>query len=398
MAKPVPLVGMIGLIVKEPVLKELGIASDSAELAEIRKTLKPFSTVLQQRLNHPTDEDRASRLTAQDLYARIEAEFVSELKQKLKPDQFVRLQQIHWQRWGIRSIEDEQVAETLQLSQDQQASLAAVKLDYQSRRKEVEREQRGMPATRSQKLADLDQEQLEKYKQILTADQLAKFEELKGKPFELVESKPSTTNPPEMPIRTHPGGLISLVVMEPVLKELGIDNSSPQVEELSRLSRAHAQDLRQQLTSENGAKNIRERARLIESNLQAKYDPELKKVLTPEQMRRLQEIYFQQLGTQAFFDADVVKTLQISREQQSKAEELIREALRTSRDLLNPPGGGRTVGEPVSPEDQKQIQAAFEEMNSKVTQILTDAQREKWDELKGKPFDLTRLRRTPTPR
>lgn len=403
-AKTTPLVGMIGLIVKEPVLNELGIAKDSSELAEIRKVLKPFSTVLQQRLSQPTDEDRASRLNPQDLYAKVEAEFVAELKQKLKSEQFTRLQQIHWQRWGIRSIEDEQVAQTLDLSQEQLARLAAIRLHHQARQKQLEGQQRelrgqgGNVEEFKQKFLDLDQERLDQYNQILTADQLAKFEELIGKPFELVESKPSVTNSTGMPIRTRPGGLMSLAIMEPVLKELGIDHTSPQVLELSKLSKAHSQDLRQQLTSENPVKDIREKTRLIEANLQAKYDAELKKLLTSEQMRRLQEIHLQQMGTQAFSHADVVTTLQISKEQQLKIEGLVVDVLRKSREWLNPPGGGRPVGDPVSEEIQKKIQEAVEEMNSKADQILTKSQREKWEEMKGKPFDLTRLRRSAMPR
>ena len=99
--KPVPLRGMISLIVREPIQRELGIENDSPELESIRKLLKPLSTVLNQRLNYPTEEDKAERLNAQQLYGKVEAEFVLELKKLLRPEQYARLKQIHWQRWGL---------------------------------------------------------------------------------------------------------------------------------------------------------------------------------------------------------------------------------------------------------------------------------------------------------
>ena len=99
--KPVPLRGIISLIVREPVQRELGIGNDSPELESIRNLLKPLSMVLNQRLNYPTEEDKAERLTPQQLYSKVEAEFVLELKKLLKPEQFTRLKQIHWQRWGM---------------------------------------------------------------------------------------------------------------------------------------------------------------------------------------------------------------------------------------------------------------------------------------------------------
>ena len=125
--KPVPLPGMISLIVREPVQRELGIESDSPELEDIRKLIKPFSTVLNQRLNNPTDEDKAERLTAQQLYGKVEAEIVLELKKLLKPEQFARLEQIHWQRWGLQAVMDPVVLNELEITEDQRAKLSAMK-------------------------------------------------------------------------------------------------------------------------------------------------------------------------------------------------------------------------------------------------------------------------------
>ena len=67
----------------------------------------------------------------------VEAEFVAELQQRLKPEQFTRLQQIHWQRWGIIAIEDPELARQLELSPEQQEQLATVRRQIKTRRSEL---------------------------------------------------------------------------------------------------------------------------------------------------------------------------------------------------------------------------------------------------------------------
>ena len=400
-AKPAHLVGMIGLIVREPVLKELGIANDSQELAEIRQTLKPFSAVLQQRLNHPTEEDRAHPMTAQDLYAKVEAEFVSDLKSKLTPEQFTRLQQIHWQRWGIRSIEDSELATQLELTHEQISKAAAARLDVQARRKELEvqrREQQQKGANVAefrQRIQDLDQELATKYGEILTSEQSEKFAVLKGKPFDLPDNPPNTNA--GMPVRTTPGGTVALAMMEPVLEELGINPVSPTVMELRKLSRAHAAELQQLLRSRSGGLDVRENARRIEHELQVKYDVDLKKLLTPDQFNRLYQIHWQRLGTEAFNDPEIIQTLEISAEQQARLVALNLEIFKRTRELLNPPEG-RPVGAPISEEVQKKLQEAVADKTARAFEILSKNQQGTWAEIQGKPFDLSLLRRSVQPR
>ena len=396
-AKPVPLVGMIALIVKEPVQKELGIEPDSQELAEIKEILKPFSQVLQQRLNRPTEDDRG--LTAQSLYARIESEFVSKLKLQLKPEQFRRLQEIHWQRWGIRSLEDGAMAEALALTDDQIEKIAVTKTEMENRKKELEKQRRDRKRQGEntdefpQKFLELDGELGRRYREILTSDQFDRFTELKGAAFELVETSAPANRSSGMPVATRPGGLMSLAVMEPVMNELGLDPTSPAVAELHKLSRAHSLELRQRLQSKESGVDVREAARDVESKLQTKYDVELKAVLTPDQFTRLRQIHWQRLGADAFSDGEVTRLLQITSEQQAQLATLNLEVFQKVRQLLNPPGGGRPVGASVSDEIKKQIQNSVTDREARIQQILTTTQQEQWTKLKGKPFDLETLRK-----
>ena len=385
--KPVPLRGMISLIVREPVQRELGIESDSPELENIRKLIKPFSTVLNQRLNNPTEEDKAERLNAQQLYAKVEAEFVLELIKLLKPEQFVRLKQIHWQRWGLQAIQDPDLANQLEITADQSNKLSAVNLDIEKQRREI-RAQSG--DDRAAKFQELDADRNRKYTELLTAEQLARFERLKGKPFDL--PAPATAGTPVNvavggPIRTRPGGLMAFALREPILKELGIKNDSPVVAEIRKLSEAHSAELRKELRNINPV--IRERVQETETKLQGQYDLELQKLLTEEQFVRLRQIHWQQLGLQALNDADVAKALAITKDQKEQLIAVELAFFKNVRELLNPPDG-RPVG-PVPPEIQKKMKLARDEQEIKVNQILTEVQRNQFAELKGKPFELELL-------
>ena len=385
--KPVPLRGMISLIVREPVQRELGIESDSPELENIRKLIKPFSTVLNQRLNNPTEEDKAERLNAQQLYAKVEAEFVLELIKLLKPEQFVRLKQIHWQRWGLQAIQDPDLANQLEITADQSNKLSAVNLDIEKQRREI-RAQSG--DDRAAKFQELDADRNRKYTELLTAEQLARFERLKGKPFDL--PAPATAGTPVNvavggPIRTRPGGLMAFALREPILKELGIKNDSPVVAEIRKLSEAHSAELRKELRNINPV--VRERVQETEVKIQGQYDLELQKLLTPEQFVRLRQIHWQQLGLQALNDTYVVEALAITKDQKEQLAALELAFFKNVRELLNPPDG-RPVG-PVPPEIQKKVKEARDEQETKVNQILTQVQRNQFAELKGKPFELELL-------
>ena len=385
--KPVPLRGMISLIVREPIQRELGIENDSPELESIRKLLKPLSTVLNQRLNYPTEEDKAERLNAQQLYGKVEAEFVLELKKLLRPEQYARLKQIHWQRWGLQAIQDPDLANQLEITVDQLNKLSAVNLDIETRRKEI-RPQGG--DNLEAKVQELDAERNKKYTEVLTPEQLAKFEQLKGKPFDL--PAPATSATPTNvaaggPIRTRPGGLMAFALREPILKELGIENDSPVVAEIRKLSEAHTTELRKELRAINPV--VRERVQEAEVKLQGQYDLELKKLLTPEQFVRLRQIHWQQLGLQALNEADVAKALAITQEQKEQLAAVELAFFKNVRELLNP-RDARPVG-PVSAEIQKKMKLARDEQETKVNQILTQVQRNQFAELKGKPFELELL-------
>jgi hypothetical protein len=109
----------------------------------------------------------------------------------------------------------------------------------------------------------------------------------------------------------------------------------------------------------------------------------LAEILLPNQLKRLNEIYIQQAGTQALQDEDVAKTLGISdaqKDQITKVREANREAMRSQGQ------------EAFAGLDGEARAAKFAEMrkanDDKVLAVLTAAQRTKFEEMKGKPFTM----------
>lgn len=389
-------VGMIALITMDAVLTELGVEKNSDEHVKIRELLQRFPGELNRRLNNPTEEDRSRQLTAKQLYAVVESELVSDLKKLLKPEQFTRLRQIHWRQRGIDSVNDPDVATPLGISDDQKQKLASADEEMNNQRKAFDKQREELRAKGEgldeiqKKIQDLETEKTAKYNAILTADQREKLTVLMGKPFEM----PQIARAPGLsrgPIQTRPGGLMSLALREPVLKELGIDKDAAIVADIRKLMVEHSTELIKQLRELNPVE--REKAKEIESNLQTKYNPELKKLLTPEQFARLRQIHWQQQGVQALDDAEIVLTLDLTKEQREQLSKMNDDITQKRIKLLNPPGG-RPLG-PVSEEIQTKMKELLTESETRASQILTQSQLEKYAELIGKPFDLALLRQQP---
>jgi len=107
---------------------------------------------------------------------------------------------------------------------------------------------------------------------------------------------------------------------------------------------------------------------------------ELAKILKPEQVKRLREIYIQVAGTSALSDSEVAAELKITDEQKQKISKAREESFAGMRELFT--GGG----------DREAARTKMEEMRKKadasVLAVLTEDQKKQFEEMKGKKFDL----------
>lgn len=134
-----------------------------------------------------------------------------------------------------------------------------------------------------------------------------------------------------------------------------------------------------QLTEEQRAEFERQRRE------RAKFEREkLAEILLPHQLKRLTEIYIQVAGVAALQDDDIAAELGITEAQKSKMAEVqasIREEMGAQmRELFQ--GGG----------EREAIQAKMQELRrnaeAKVLAVLTPEQQKKFEEMKGKPFNM----------
>jgi hypothetical protein len=129
-----------------------------------------------------------------------------------------------------------------------------------------------------------------------------------------------------------------------------------------------------------------ERAQFEQQRLERAHQEKAKlaEILLPHQMKRLTEIYIQQAGAAALDDEDIAKELNITADQKAQMAKVRDENRQTlgpqMRDLFQPGG------------DQEAARAKMAELrkagDDKVFAVLNAAQKAKFEEMKGKPFDL----------
>ncbi len=364
------------------VQKELGIEPDSDQLKAILKLYAQSTQEIEERRRSVTDVDRAN-------LPRIIGELVAQrdldLQKLLSPEQRTRIHQIMLQKTStFLALTDPEVAKALELTKDQLEKLAALEKEnregptkvYESARQD------GPKDEHIQKLKEIVANYEQKVSETLTKAQQEKFIELQGKPFTGSLSQPNSRGVVSIPS----GGLMGLALREPVLKELGIERDSPTFIALQNLADKHKK-LVEELFREKRQEN-RVDMDDIGPKAQAKLDPDLKTALTPEQFKRLRQIYWQEADFDAFDDPELVKALDLKPEQLAKIKALVVEDVRkeTSMAIKNSKSND---SERLSREQLgKKRQDLRAEYETKIADTLTDDQRKKFAELKGKPFDL----------
>lgn len=382
--------GLVELALRAEVLKELGLDKDSPQVTEIKKLSETQKKDLLDAFQKQAIEGGDIRAIRPKIYGKINAD----LEKVLKPEQYTRLQQIQWQQLGRRAVLEDDIAKALKLTDEQRKKLSDAHAEYRKdsiesyRRRGTDRP--ADPADTVKAPRDLNQTVDRKIDEILTAEQRVQLIELKGRPFRLTftEFTPSERRPA---ITIQPGGLMELALQQPVLTELGIKSDGPEVAQLQRLAKELREALAKKLMEING----RDRKAIAEAlaGVHASFYPELQKVLTPEQYKRLRQIGWQRQGNSAFSDPELIKILDIKPEQQEKIAAAESDYQSQFREML------RSTSTPgrFNPEAAKKMQELQAVRNQKTEAALTKEQQDKLAELKGKPFSLGRFPRPNAP-
>ena len=113
--------------------------------------------------------------------------------------------------------------------------------------------------------------------------------------------------------------------------------------------------------------------------------PELLAILTAEQKTRLSEIVMQAQGFATYLRPEVQEQLGFTAEQTEKLKALENESSTKLREQPRPARGDREAMEKA----RKEREAVIRERTEAVEKLLTPAQKEKLQALKGKEFDFT---------
>ncbi len=171
-----------------------------------------------------------------------------------------------------------------------------------------------------------------------------------------------------------------LLVREPaVQKELDLrDHQKELIAELSADVDEPFFLLRDQVTRE-GARELHDRLR--------KFERRLRSVLTREQYRRLDNIVVQWLGYEYFFEKRPARRLDITAAQQKAIREAIADTRRELAEL-----GCSDPAEAPNDVVRDEVIRVRKVCEDTIRNILDAKQRKQWEQLKGEPFDLGKLR------
>lgn len=115
----------------------------------------------------------------------------------------------------------------------------------------------------------------------------------------------------------------------------------------------------------------------------------LAELLSKEQVKRLDEIALQVVGIRALANEDVQKKLKVTSDQKTGIDDAFKAADDDRRKMfeeIRAAGGGRDGFEAM----REKFDEARKKSDEKVLAVLTDKQKKKFDEMKGKPFEVDR--------
>jgi Spy/CpxP family protein refolding chaperone len=181
-------------------------------------------------------------------------------------------------------------------------------------------------------------------------------------------------------------GPAQLVGIEQVQKELElVDDQKQEIAKITEDSRQGLGDLfggLRDLPQEERQAKMREMREKMEAR-NKETEEKINKVLLAHQQKRLKEIALQVRGIAALSDDAVAKELALSADQKDQIKKVTEDADQARRDLFQNAGGDREGL-------REKGQAIRTESEQKALAVLTADQKTKFEDMKGKKFELDR--------
>lgn len=188
--------GLLGLARIEAVQKEIEAldeqVADINKLVEEQRAQRPGQGDRPQVNFQELSEEERNKLIAEfrERAEKQAAETNAKLEEILLPNQIKRLKEIALQQQGTQALNSPEVAEQLKITDEQKEKLAAANRENQEAMQKAFADLRGgggQPdfAAMGEKMRELRKAADDKLLAVLTDEQKAEFEKLKGEPFEI---------------------------------------------------------------------------------------------------------------------------------------------------------------------------------------------------------------------
>ena len=171
--------------------------------------------------------------------------------------------------------------------------------------------------------------------------------------------------------------------------------ASDKIRAAARANQGERPDFRN-LTEEQ-RRELFEKFRKSSAETQKKINTAVEEILLPHQLERLEEIRIQILGSGALLLEPVQKKLKVTDTQKAKFEEITngtreksQEMFGSVREKFQELGGDREKIQALMAEIREKMEAAQKEAEEKIVGTLTAAQKKQFEEMKGKPFEISR--------
>jgi SMC interacting uncharacterized protein involved in chromosome segregation len=181
--------------------------------------------------------------------------------------------------------------------------------------------------------------------------------------------------------------IVGLVNREEVQKELALlpdqTDALQKVNEKMRGERSDF-DFRTASEEERAAFMTKMQAQMAERTKVAK--EQLEELLLPDQFERLEQIAIQVAGVAALTSPSLAEKLGLAKETTDKMTKDVEASAEQGREMMNAAMRDRDF-EGV----REKVEAMRKELNDKLVAHLSDDQKAKYEELKGKPFELAAM-------
>jgi len=173
----------IGLLNSPTVQKELNLSDDQkAKISEAVNKLRARMGQMPPGMGDLSEEERQAELKKMRSKTQAQAEETKKtIEGILQPKQLERLREIALQVVGVRAVIDKEVQKSLKLSDDQ---VAKIKTIIDDSRKEIE-ESRSDGSFNGDKFKEMNEECEKQLGDVLTADQKAALEKMKGEKLDI---------------------------------------------------------------------------------------------------------------------------------------------------------------------------------------------------------------------